>query len=126
MTADIMEGKICPYCHSPTEYTDSIEIYGRSYGMIYICRPCDAYCGVHKGTVKALGRLANKELRHWKKQAHTAFDQIWLSKRMKRNQAYRWLSDNLNIPTSSCHIGMFDVEQCKAVVELSKKYLNEQ
>ena len=31
--------------------------------MIYICKPCDAYVGVHKGTDKALGRLANKELR---------------------------------------------------------------
>ena len=31
-----------------------------------------AYVGVHKGTDKPLGRLANAELRYWKKRAHAA------------------------------------------------------
>lgn len=59
----IFKGKVCPYCKEQTEYVDSACIYGKSYGMIYLCRKCDAYVGVHKGTNKALGRLANKELR---------------------------------------------------------------
>lgn len=48
----------CDYCGGPTEYVDSSVIYGRSYGMIYLCRPCRAYVGVHRGTNKPLGRLA--------------------------------------------------------------------
>lgn len=34
---------ICPYCQSPARLADSAEIYGRSYGPIYLCKPCDAY-----------------------------------------------------------------------------------
>ena len=67
---EIIAGKICPYCGKPTEYVDSSIIYGRSYGMIYLCRDCRAYVGVHKGTDQALGRLANAELREAKKEAH--------------------------------------------------------
>lgn len=66
-TTLILTGKICPYCGQPTEYVDSAALYhGISYGMIYLCRKCDAYVGVHRGTDKALGRLANRSLREWK------------------------------------------------------------
>lgn len=37
-----------------------------------------------------------------------------------RNKSYLWLSNQLNIPHEVCHIGMFDVEDCKRVVELCK------
>jgi hypothetical protein len=118
----IMKGKVCPYCHAKTQYVDSIAIYGKSYGMIYWCKPCDAYCGVHKDTPKkALGRIANAELREWKKKAHAAFDPLWKSSYMNRHRAYKWLSDTLGIPPQYTHIGMFGVETCKKVVELSLK-----
>ena len=43
----ILSGKICPYCGKESELIDSTEIYnGKSYGKMYICRPCDAYVGV--------------------------------------------------------------------------------
>ncbi len=32
---DILKGKICPYCHIPSEYKSSVEVYGEDYGMIY-------------------------------------------------------------------------------------------
>lgn len=118
----ILEGKVCPYCKGETEFIDSSVIYGKSYGMIYLCRPCDAYCGVHKGTDKALGRLANKELRYWKKEAHKHFDRIWKEKHMKRKEAYQWLSDELGIASEYTHIGMFSIVTCKRVVELAKMF----
>jgi hypothetical protein len=124
----IYEGKICPYCNSKTEYVDSSCIYGKSYGMIYICKPCDAYVGVHKGTDKALGRLANKDLRHWKKEAHAHFDPIWkkevekgIDKKGARNKAYKWLSEQMELHIDLTHIGMMDIKQCKQVV----KFCNE-
>lgn len=119
----IFAGKICPYCKRETEYIDSIYIYGKSYGMVYICKPCDAYVGVHDGSNKALGRLANKELRYWKKQAHHYFDQIWKSNLKNRHQAYAWASEKLNVPADYTHIGMFGVDTCKRLVELCKKEL---
>lgn len=119
----IYEGKICPYCRNKTVYVDSTIIYGRSYGMIYLCEPCDAYVGVHKGTDKAKGRLANSTLRYWKKEAHKFFDVIWKNKHEKRGKVYKRLAEHLNIEGKFCHIGMFSVETCKIVVEWSKKVL---
>lgn len=110
--------KTCDYCGRPTHYIDSAVVYGRSYGMIYYCPPCGAWVGVHRGTNKPLGRLANAELREWKKAAHAAFDPLWQAGRMRRNQAYAWLARQLGLPTDLTHIGMFDVHQCKQVVRI--------
>lgn len=121
----ILKGKICPYCKGESEYVDSSIIYGQSYGMIYICFKCDAYCGVHAGTDTALGRLANKELRYWKKEAHKYFDKLWKQKHVSRTEAYKRLSEHLKIPAKYTHIGMFSVETCKEVVDWSKMILND-
>jgi len=86
--------------------------------MIYLCRPCDAYVGVHRGTDKPKGRLANKQLRYWKIAAHEAFDPIWQTKLMKRNEAYKWLAECMGLDQKKTHIGMFDVEQCKQVIKI--------
>jgi len=121
----ILEGKKCPYCGKEPEYVDSTVIYGRSYGMIYLCRPCDAYVGVHDGSSKAKGRLANKELRKVKIEAHKYFDMIWKQGHLKRTDAYKWLSTRLGIPSEHTHIGMFDVETCEMVVFSAKQLLND-
>lgn len=132
MTSGINSGLVCPYCNGKTEFVDSSVIYGKSYGMIYLCKPCNAYCGVHQGTDKSLGRLANKELREAKKEAHFYFDQIartglinkiwkeFIPEISNRNKAYLWLSNQIGIEKENCHIGMFDVEQCKKVIEICK------
>ncbi len=114
----------CPYCGSQAEFVDSKEVYGRSYGMIYLCRckPEFSYVGTHKDTDKPLGRLADRMLREYKKKAHAAFDPIWRSaKMMTRTEAYKWLSKELGIPGAECHIGMFDVEMCEKVIAVSMK-----
>lgn len=122
----ILQGKLCPYCGNKTVYVDSSEIYGKSYGMIYLCRECDAYCGVHKNTDKALGRIANKELREAKKEAHEYFDKIWKLNLLTRSGAYSWLSEKLSLPAEYTHIGMFSVKTCKDVVYYSKQLLNDE
>lgn len=121
----IIAGKICPYCGRQTEFVDSIEVYGTSYGMIYLCRDCDAYVGVHKGTDRALGRLAQKQLRKLKHQAHEYFDKIWMNKYMTRHEAYAWLSRILEIPVEYTHIGMFSEVTCERVINFSKQLLND-
>ncbi len=124
--SDIMQGTICPYCNKATVYASSKEVYGgRDYGMIYLCRPCNAYVGVHKSEpTVALGRLANAELRECKKKAHAAFDPIWKNGHMDRTAAYAWLSEKLSIERDLCHIGMFDVAECKKLVEVCETYFN--
>jgi hypothetical protein len=114
-------GKYCPYCDKPTEYVDSKIIYGKSYGMVYMCTPCKAWVGTHKSdNTQALGRLADSQLREAKKTAHEHFDKLWKNGKFERNEAYKKLSNYLNIEGDLCHIGMFDVEGCRKVVEFSK------
>jgi hypothetical protein len=123
-------GEECPYCGAKPVLVDSSIIYGRSHGNIYLCKRCDAYVGVHQNSSnKPLGRLANKELREAKKKAHFYFDQLWKkavkqgrSKLEARNSAYDWLCIELRIPRELTHIGMFNVEQCEKVIELSYPY----
>lgn len=112
---------ICPYCGAVAKFSSTCEIYGRDYGMAYICAnypSCDAYVGVHQGTDKALGRMADRELREWKKRVHAVFDPYWKSKQLKRVHAYSRLARLLGIEVKDCHVGMFDVDTCKRAVEL--------
>ena len=120
----------CPYCGAEVRFhRSSAFIYcGRDYGAVYACSRypvCDAYVGVHKGTSEALGRLANRELREWKKRAHAAFDPIWEARAARgtpkgkaRGATYGWLADQLGIAAKDTHIGMFDVAMCQRVVEI--------
>lgn len=115
----------CPYCGCQAEFVDSSVVYhGRSYGMVYLCRPCDAYVGTHKSTDKPLGRLANACLREKRKAAHQAFDRIWKAGYMPRSAAYGWLSKNMGLSVKDTHIGMFDELQCDAVIWYSWKFFN--
>lgn len=108
----------CPYCGALAELTSSTRVYsGRDFGPIWCCPnwpACDSYVGVHRGTSRALGRMANAELRAWKVRAHAAFDGPCRHGRASR---YRWLAARLGIPSAECHIGAFDVETCRRVVE---------
>lgn len=120
-----MKEVFCPYCGKRAEFVDSAEVYhGRSYGMIYLCRPCDAYVGCHengKGD-SPKGRLANAELRRWKIAAHNAFDPLWKFGpfRGRRNCAYAWLAEQMGLPKEKTHIGMFDVAECQQVIQICK------
>lgn len=73
------------------------------------------------------GTLANNELREWRKKAHREFDKLWKNptRIMTRYKAYSWLSNKMNLPGKDAHIALFEVEQCKKVIELSKKEMEE-
>lgn len=124
-----LDGSVCPYCNQKTELIDSAEIYnGTSYGLMYICRACNVYVGCYKNTQRSLGRLANAELRLAKHTAHEHFDRIWKSKEMVgwyQKKAYKWLSEQLDTPLEYTHIGMFELDMCEKVIELSDKFLME-
>lgn len=107
----------CPYCGKRAILTDSKEVYGRSYGMIYLCRPCNAYVGVHPGTHNPLGTLANAELRQARQRAHAAFDPIWRNGGLTRKQAYTWMAQTLGITKEKAHIAKFTVKQCNDLTQ---------
>lgn len=113
--------KVCNICNAPVEYVDSSVVYWRSYGMIYQCTECDARVSVHKGTNEAMGILANEELRELKKKCHLLFDRQWKNGNKKRRQAYKELSELLDIDISDCHIWYFDKKVCKHIIKLFSK-----
>jgi len=126
----------CPYCHAPARLVSGEAIYPHRVDLydlkFWQCQPCDAYVGCHKAGAMTdtgrsdgtfpLGRLANAELRRAKSAAHAAFDPLWKSKRMKRRDAYGWLARELGISRDNCHIGMFDVDACRAVVAAASNF----
>ena len=123
VTDPILTGKVCPYCGKESELIDSAEVYGQSYGWMYICRDCNAYVGCYSGTTTALGRLADAELRKAKMRAHHYLDQLWSSGRYNRYSTYTWLSRQLGIPRELTHVGMSDIEQCNRIAEISRERL---
>lgn len=118
---------LCPYCHNPAHLVTGQVIYSHRPDLwgywFWLCAPCEAYVGCHKqgsGT-RPLGRLANRELRDAKQAAHLAFDPLWRNKRkttLTRKEAYTWLAEQLDIDFRDCHIGEFDVIQCRKVVAI--------
>lgn len=121
--------KTCRYCSNPAHLTRPGEAgypYRADYGPVWMCVPCDAWVGCHKGTTNALGGLANAELREWKQKAHAAFDPLWqakirrdqCSKSHARRAGYKWLSEQLGIAFKKTHIGYMSVDECKRVVEI--------
>lgn len=122
------ESVFCPFCGSAAELTDSSTVYAskRSYGMLWVCRPCDARVGCHKNDPKhtPLGTLANAEGRKARQMAHEAFDPIWQAEvnngvvqHIARRDAYAWLSGVLEIDKMDCHIAMFDLKTCVRVID---------
>jgi len=125
----------CVYCNEPAELVSGEEIYPHRPDLFtkkfWRCRPCNAYVGCHKPNIgygdgtRPLGRLANAELRAAKSAAHAAFDPVWQEGVVKRGSAYAWLAEKLGIQAKQCHIGEFDVDQCKRVVQIVKEHRHE-
>lgn len=116
---------ICPYCQNESKGVGGNVIYPNRHDLknkwFYQCMPCEAYVGCHPNTKAPLGRLANAELRRWKSTAHKVFDQIWKSGEMTRKEAYQFLAKQMQLTPETCHIGMFNINQCKAVYAICKQ-----
>ncbi len=112
---------ICPYCQGEARLVDGRAVYPNRRDLwdkpVWACLPCRAWVGCHPDTEVPLGRLADSALRAAKMAAHAAFDPIWREGRMTRKAAYRWLAAQMGIREADCHIGHFDLKQCKAVVD---------
>lgn len=115
----------CPYCKGRAQLLNGVELYGEHREDLrekkfWACRPCGAWVGCHPGTERPLGTLAHKLLRQMRSKAHAMFDPLWKSEPHKRSQRYKWLADRLGIHPDNCHIGQFDMAQCRKVIALCK------
>jgi len=119
----------CPYCEKPSVLTlDSSWICdGHNYGPAWVCEPCGAwvFCDRNSSRFIPLGRLANAELRKCKKAAQAAFNPLWQSmvrhdvkKKEARLHGYKWLAATMGIKLGACSLDLFDVAECRRVIEL--------
>jgi len=114
----------CPYCNQEAKWCENKEVYGKNYGksyMCYWCKPCNAYVGCHNNTRKALGTMANKELRKWRIKVHAKIDPIWrtgsdkTNKNYRRKKLYRKLHDIFGFEV---HVGKSDIEMCQKILQV--------
>ena len=119
----------CPYCEKEAPLVDSETINVRPSRKLYLCRSCDAYVGVHKGTTDALGTPANFPLRKQRIRVHKLLDPLWQegvgvgygSKRRARSTCYRWLALKLGLAVEDCHVGHFDAAVCRLALGVLKE-----
>ncbi len=97
----------------------SKEFYGTDYGTnLYVCLPCDARVGTHRNSKTPLGTLANAALRDLRMQCHKIFDRKWKCGKMSRKKAYKWLQKAMGLSEEKAHIGMFNENQCKKLLQI--------
>lgn len=115
---------ICPNCGGPVAMQSNSIVYRREYGawpFLYRCQDavCDSYVGLHPKTDIPLGTLANKATRAARKEAKGMLMVMWEEQGMDRDAVYRWLAGKMGInDVNHCHIGWFDIDQCKKVVQI--------
>jgi len=119
-----MKPPICPDCKKPAIMQTGDKVYPERPDLaedkFWTCPPCDFRVGAHKHTGEPFGTMANAELRWQRQQAHEAFDGLWKGGLMSRDSAYKWLSKKLQVTRDNCHIGQFNMQQCRAVVHHCK------
>lgn len=113
----------CDYCNNKATVVNGTALYGLNHRLankyFYYCEPCQAWVGMHEGSKKPFGLLANASLRKKRLEAHKVFDVFWINAKKpqeERKKAYEWLASKMNIPVDKCHIGMFNEEECKIAI----------
>jgi hypothetical protein len=129
----------CPLCAKLALLVTGAAIYPHrpdlAHKYFWQCAPCDAYVGTHDGTQQSLGTPANKELRRARNILHKQMvDPLWQNepysgaydhpqddkraiKKIQRSamgHVYRFLAHKLELPVPDTHIGMFNLDQCRA------------
>lgn len=124
---------ICRYCGGVIRLVCAEDVYGRRTAlrlgieeeMIHQCQNCGARVGCHKGSTRPLGQVANEILRLKRMETHKVFDGFWRRRGMGRSDAYKWLAGQMGLPEKKTHIAGFEVDQCQRVIDLCRKYDNE-
>ena len=114
----------CPYCRAKATLHPASYVYGESAipgNYLYVCDrypACDAYVGAHKKSKLPMGSLANGDLRHKRIEAHKAFNWLWKSGLMTRNQAYIWMQAKLGLNKQQAHIAKFSDYMCEQLISI--------
>lgn len=125
-----VKAPVCPYCGRVSVLRSAEYVYGENTitegSLLYVCSGypgCGAYVGVHEGTKKPKGMLADSELRNKRIRAHRAIDRIVRAGCMSKDGVYVWLSGRLNLPYEETHIGYFSDYLCEETIRECEKVM---
>ncbi len=100
----------CPRCHQPMR--GRVTPWGPA-------ATCHGFASWWQDGINRWSLPADEDTRLARQAAHRALEP--LERRMGRNAAYRALAAHLGLSESECHIALFDVDQCKQVIEFAEK-----
>lgn len=112
----------CPYCGKPALLRPASYVYNdvlEPDRYLYVCTgypECDAYIGVHRGSLRPMGMLADADLRHKRIEAHRALNALWEEGYLTKRGAYIWLQNRLGLSEKETHIGMFSYYRCEETI----------
>ena len=112
----------CPYCGGSAILRPATFVYGDKAieEYVYVCTnfpECNSYVGVHCGTCKPKGTLANGDLRNLRIKAHKLFSRFWRCGIMSKKQAYYWLQYQFGLSENQAHIGCFSQYMCRKLMD---------
>lgn len=113
-----METVFCPNCKKEAAWIPNEQVYGRRYGisyMCYYCSDCDYYVGCHQNTRRPLGTMVGKELRRLRMDVHVKIDPLWKNGSISRKDLYARISSVIG---KTYHTGEADEETCKKILAL--------
>lgn len=89
----------------------------------YFCRDCRAYVGCHPNNYNPMGRMATASTRRKRSTLHELFDVIWREGWIRRDDAYRWLAQQLELDNvNNCHIGELSKEQLDWAIAIMRAH----
>lgn len=124
---------VCPYCNQPANLVYGSQVYGNRSPpeiarlRIWSCKGCRAHTRCHPNSLRPMGTLAREDLRKARQEAHKALDSLWTcrprykERKAARQETYLWLQQAMGLTESECHIGLFNIEQCRRVIELCEE-----
>ncbi len=136
MFEEIIRGHYCHYCNCETKLVSGDVIYPHKLNdnprpkyldkMFYVCvNDSNHYVGTYRDNVTSLGRVADNELRMLKNRGHRTFDPLWKELKLfqSQQQAYDWLSSQMDMPLKYTHFGMFTNEQCEKAILICEEFV---
>ena len=108
----------CPECGAPMRLrmTQKFRYGDGRPRRFWSCTRYPACKGIHGAhpNGEPLGIPADAETKRWRVKAHAVFDQI----DMPRKERYLHLQRLMGLSKDEAHIGRFDIEQCKRLIQL--------
>jgi len=113
----------CDNCSSSRMgLTSNSVLFGKERGnwpYCYYCDDCAAMVACHPNTNNPMGLMASSAIRRKRAKLHEVFDPVWEFKYLSRDDAYKWLAKELDLPSDiDCHIGLLNPTKLQQALDI--------